>query len=78
MTAPYWDDDIEEQRSLAHIPADEITSYSVETVTQWLLERNEQHRARLLAACQSLRTATDGLAASHQRLAAAVAGSRTS
>jgi ATP-dependent exoDNAse (exonuclease V) beta subunit len=63
----------EEPRSLLHLTAEQIaTGYSVETVFEWLLQRNAHHRARLLAACQSLRAAADDEGAAYRRLAAAV------
>jgi hypothetical protein len=71
MTDPGID---EEPQSLLHLSAEQVaTGYSAETVIEWLLQRNEQHRARLLAACQSLRIAVRDQAAAHRRLAAAVA-----
>jgi 4-alpha-glucanotransferase len=51
----------------------EPARYDPETLADWLLNRNEQHRARLMAACESLRDAAEDRAAAHQRLAALVA-----
>lgn len=45
----------EEPQPLADIPAEQIIHYSPEAIAAWLLARNQQHRARLLAVCRSLR-----------------------
>lgn len=47
---------------------------SPEAAAEWLLERNEQHRARLLAACDSLRASRQRAARARQRLASALGG----
>ena len=60
----------EEPRSLAHIPAEQIVRYSPETVIEWLLERNAQHRERLAAATQSLRTESQHRERAYERLGA--------
>jgi hypothetical protein len=57
---------------------DQIAHYSFETILDWLLARNAQRRARLTAACQSLRADTEARAAAHDRLARAItAAART-
>lgn len=44
--------------ALVDIPAAQIVGYSPETIIEWLMARNQQHRAGLLAACQKLRDAS--------------------
>lgn len=41
-----------------------------ETLADWLLARNAQHRARLTTACESLRADSKARAAAYERLAA--------
>ncbi|MFD9276857.1 hypothetical protein ACFWD7_06140 [Streptomyces mirabilis] len=67
----------EEPRSLLHLSAEQITSYSAETAAEWLLQRNEQHRARLLAACQTLRADSRCRERSYERLSALLAAHPT-
>lgn len=45
---------------------------SPEAAIDWLLERNEQRRARLLAACAALRASQQRAARARQRIAAAL------
>jgi hypothetical protein len=58
--------------ALTDIPADQIVRYSPETVVEWLMARNEQHRAGLRAACHSLRADVEARRSAEKRLRAAV------
>jgi hypothetical protein len=68
---------------MTYPPANELVlaepaRYAPETLADWLLARNAQHRARLIAACESLRADAEARAAAHERLARAItAAART-
>ncbi|MFF7795606.1 hypothetical protein [Streptomyces sp. NPDC007991] len=55
------------------IPLAQLARSRPETVIEWLIQRNEEHRAQLLAACTSLRAAVQDQNRSHRRLLALLA-----
>ncbi|MFE9127043.1 hypothetical protein ACFYOF_16760 [Streptomyces sp. NPDC007148] len=70
MTTP--DEDEAEARTarLLRLSVDEIAKYNTETICDWLIARNEQHCARLRAACQTLRELARRRERAHARIAA--------
>ncbi len=60
---------------LLRLSVDQISRYDRETMCDWLIARNEQHCARLRAACQELRSAYADRSRALERLRAAVSAS---
>ncbi|MDX3713424.1 hypothetical protein PV733_31675 [Streptomyces europaeiscabiei] len=49
------DDDETRTARLLSLSPDQITQYSFETICDWLIARNQQHRTRLRSHCQTIR-----------------------